>query len=175
MSPWLFNVYMDGVVREANVRVLGKGLELLSSNGGRFERNQLLSADDTALVADSEGKLCRLVSEFGRACEKRKLRANVGKSKVMRCSRYGNEDRMHVILNGKPLEEVDCFKYMGSQVAADGGCERDVVQRMNEVYRAWGALKSVLSNRGSGINAKKCLYEGVKVYQRRWTEQRHEV
>ena len=28
MSPWLFNVYMDGVVREVNVRVLGKGLEL---------------------------------------------------------------------------------------------------------------------------------------------------
>ena len=28
MSPWLFNVYMDGEVREVNVRVLGKGLEL---------------------------------------------------------------------------------------------------------------------------------------------------
>ena len=23
MTPWLFNVYMDGVVREMNVRVLG--------------------------------------------------------------------------------------------------------------------------------------------------------
>ena len=32
MSPWLFKVYMDGVVREANVRVLGKGLELMSVN-----------------------------------------------------------------------------------------------------------------------------------------------
>ena len=37
MSPWLFNVYMDGVVRKVNVRVLGKGLELLSANGGWFE------------------------------------------------------------------------------------------------------------------------------------------
>ena len=53
MSPWSFNVYMDGVVREVNVRVLGKGLELLSANSGRFEINQLLFADDTALVADS--------------------------------------------------------------------------------------------------------------------------
>ena len=88
-------------------------------------------------------------------------RVNVGKSKVMRCSRYGNGDRMHVILNGEPLEEVDCFKYLGSQVAADGGCERDVVHRMDEGYRAWGALKSVLSNRRLGIKAKKCLYEGV--------------
>ena len=30
-------------------------------------------------------------------------------------------------------------------------------------YRAWGALKSVLSNRGHGIKANKCLYEGVIV------------
>ena len=42
---------------------------------------------------------------------------------------------MHVILNGEPFEEVDCFKYLGSQVAADGGCERDVVNRMNEGYK----------------------------------------
>ena len=66
-------------------------------------------------------------------------------------------------LNGEPLEEVDCFKYLGSQVAADGGCEKNVVHRMNEGYRARGALKSVLSNRGLGIKAKKCLYEGVIV------------
>ena len=95
-------------------------------------------------------------SDFGRACE-RKLRMNVGKSKVMMCSRYGNEDRMHVLLNDEPLEEVDCFKYLGSQVAADEGCERDVVHRKNEDYRAWGVLKRVLSNRGLGIKAKKCL------------------
>ena len=75
MSQWLFNVYMDGVVREVNVTVLGKGLELLSANDGRFEINQLLFGDDAALVADSEEKLCRLV---------RKLRINVGKSKVIR-------------------------------------------------------------------------------------------
>ena len=57
MYPWLFNVYMDGVVREVNVRVLGKGLELLRANGARFEINQLLFADDAALVADSEENL----------------------------------------------------------------------------------------------------------------------
>ena len=70
---------------------------------------------------------------------------------------------MHVILKGKLLEEVDCFKYLGSQVAADGGCERDVVHRMNERHRAWKPLKSVLSNSGLGIKAKNCLHEGVIV------------
>ena len=89
MSLWLFNEYMDGVVRDVNATVLGKGLELLSVNGGRFEVNHLLFADYTALVADSEEK-CRLVSEFGRVSERRKLRVNQAKSKVMRCSNYGN-------------------------------------------------------------------------------------
>ena len=88
---------------------------------------------------------------------------NVGKSKVMKCSRYGNGSRMHVLLNCEPLDGVDCFKYLGSQVAADGGCERGVVHRKNKGYRAWGALESVLSNRVLGIKAKKCLYEGVIV------------
>ena len=48
-------------------------------------------------------------------------------------------------------------------MAADGGCEMDVVHRMNEGYRAWRSLKSVLNNRGLGIKAKKCLYKGVIV------------
>ena len=48
-------------------------------------------------------------------------------------------------------------------MAADGGCESDVVHGMNQRYRARGSLKSVLSNRGLRINAKKCLYEGVIV------------
>ena len=42
-------------------------------------------------------------------------------------------------------------------------CERDVVHRKKEGYKAWGALKSVLSNRGLGIKVKKCLYAGVIV------------
>ena len=64
ISPWLFN--MDGVVREVNSKVLGKGLKQLSVKRGRFEINQLLFGDDTELVVDSEEKLCKLVSEFGR-------------------------------------------------------------------------------------------------------------
>ena len=127
---YIYIKYMDGLVREVNVRVLGKGLELLSANGGRFEINQLLFADDTALVADLEEKLCRLVSEFGRVSERKKSRVNVGKCKVMKFSRYGNGGRMHVRLNGESLEEVDCFKYLGSQVASAGRCEKDVIQIM---------------------------------------------
>ena len=73
-------------------------------------------------------------------CERKMLRVNVGMSKVMRCPRCGH-GRMNVVLNGEPLEETDCFKYLWSQVVTDGGCERDMVHRMNEGYRASRALK----------------------------------
>ena len=36
----------------------------------------------------------------------------------MRCLRYRNGGRMHVILKDEPLEEVDCFKYLGTMVAS---------------------------------------------------------
>ena len=29
MSPWVFNLYIDGAVREVNARVLGRGLKLV--------------------------------------------------------------------------------------------------------------------------------------------------
>ena len=69
MSPWLFNMYMDGVVREVNVRVLGNGCEFWNGNE-RLRLNQLLFADDAA-------------EEFGWVCTRRKLCVNVDKCKVL--------------------------------------------------------------------------------------------
>ena len=56
---------------------------------------------------------------------------------------------MHVILNKWRFNYfTSYFKYLGSQVAVDGGCEGHVIHRLN---KGWGALKSLLSNRGQGI------------------------
>ena len=44
---------MDGVVREVNVTVLGKRLELLSVNDGRFKINQLLKVKVKSSMARS--------------------------------------------------------------------------------------------------------------------------
>ena len=54
--------------------------------------------------------------------------------------------RMYVRINYKPLEAVNCFKHLRSQVAEDRGCERGVEHRMNEGYKAWASLKRMLSN-----------------------------
>ena len=158
MSPLLFNLYMHGVVREVNARPwLGKRWNCYMLMEAALKYTGCYIADDaidTTLVAESEVRLCRLVSEFGRVCERRKLRVNVGKSK-MRCTSYVNVGRMHVRLNGEPLEEVDWFKLMGSQVAADW-----YVKGTWYTEWMWGIkrepCKSVRSNRGLGINANNC-------------------
>ena len=53
------------MVREIKASVLGRGLKLVDGNDNGWELNQLLFADDTVVVADSERKLCQLVTEFG--------------------------------------------------------------------------------------------------------------
>ena len=51
IPPWLFNIHMDGVVREVNVRMLGKDISLGNADDREGKKNQLV------LVADSEEKL----------------------------------------------------------------------------------------------------------------------
>ncbi len=65
MSLWLFNVYMDGALWEMNARVQGKGWALVSENEREWKISQLLFAHDTALVAECEEALQKLVTEFG--------------------------------------------------------------------------------------------------------------
>ena len=44
--------------------MLGSGLSSANFDDREWKINQLLFVDDTALVADSEEKLCQLVEEF---------------------------------------------------------------------------------------------------------------
>ena len=64
---------MDGVVREVNVKVLGKGLELLGANGSRFEITSCYLQMIQHQWLTQEEKLCKPVTEFGIICERRKL------------------------------------------------------------------------------------------------------
>ena len=109
-----------------------------------------MSADDKSLMADSEEKLCRLVVEIGRVCYRRKQRVNVGRSKELRCSRNDDASRISVLLKGESLEQVQCFKYLGSHVEKDELVETKVKSRVKEGCKVLGALKSVMKCRTLG-------------------------
>ncbi len=95
-------------MREVNARMLSRGLSLVGNDGREWRLNELLFADNTALVSDSEEKLRQLVEEFARECSRRKLKVNESKRKVMRCIRRVDGGRMNVlvVLNGNLLEQV---------------------------------------------------------------------
>ncbi len=63
----------------------------------------------------------------------------------------------------KMVKEVECFRYLGSHVAVDGGIEGEVKFRMNEVGKVCGGMKRVFKCRSLGISATRILYEGVVV------------
>ena len=163
MSPGLFNIFMDGVVREINARLEGRGLGLIGDDRQPWKLNQILFADDTALVADSEEALQQLVTEFGRVCRRRKLKVNVGKSKVMRCSNEDPVPGLQIQLEGEQLEKVDSFKYLGATVAEGGDVGKEVQHRVIEASRAMGGMNKIFKNREVDMRTKRGLYESIIV------------
>ncbi len=71
-------------------------------------------ADDIGLVADSQERLRQLTKNIWRVCKRKKCRVNVSRSKVKKCIKMVDDSVMNVALNGKLLEEVELFKYLGS-------------------------------------------------------------
>ena len=86
MSPWLFNLYMDGVMKELMIGVGGEGMRVVK-NGREWRVPCLLYADDLVLCGESEESLRKMVECFGRVCKRRGLKVNGEKSKVMVVSR----------------------------------------------------------------------------------------
>ncbi len=69
-------------MREMKCKVVNAGAKL-RLNGEDWSVVTYLFANDTVLLAESEGELRRVVNEFYTVCKRRKLKVNAGKSKVM--------------------------------------------------------------------------------------------
>ncbi len=67
MSPWLFNIYIDGVMREVKGKV-GKVEVRMCDEGRKWVLNSVLFADDTVLIAESESDLQNLVNVVDSVC-----------------------------------------------------------------------------------------------------------
>ena len=70
-------------------------------------------ADDTALLAESEEALQAIVNVVREESLVRGLKMNVKKTKSMVVSRKENRPSVGIIVDGKILEQVNSFKYLG--------------------------------------------------------------
>ena len=60
---------------------------------------------------------------------------------------------VNVVLIRELIQEVECLKYLGSQVAIYGGVNVYVKSMINGVVKVWGVIK-VFRYRSLGMNAK---------------------
>jgi len=162
MSPWLFNIFMDGVMREVREKAGDVGARMWDDRANHeWKVEWLMFADDTILVSDSEQKLQKLVKEFGSVCKRRKLAVNVGKSKVMRIGKNLDVNEVNISLNDSRMEAVECYRYLGVDISNDGRMNEEVRHRIGEARKASGALQKLWKNRRMSNEAKVGMYEGI--------------
>ena len=118
MSPWLFNVYMDAVMKEVKMGMGRKGVRFLVDMR-EWTLLGLLYADDLVLCGESGEDLRAVVGWFAEVCWRRGLKVNAGKSMVMILN---GEERLkcEVHVNGIHLEHVSEFKYLGCVLNESG-------------------------------------------------------
>ena len=78
MSPYLFNLYADYILRNAGVEETQVRIKIVRKN-----INNLRYADDTTLMAESEEELKILLMQMKVESEKVGLKLNIQKTKIM--------------------------------------------------------------------------------------------
>ncbi|KAL1460257.1 hypothetical protein WDU94_012182 [Cyamophila willieti] len=97
---------------------------------------ELMFADDCALVAETPEKLQILVNAFARAADDLGLKVSVEKTEVM----FVNCPTSNITLNGNTLKETPVFKYLGSLISNTGNINFEIENRINAASRAFGKL-----------------------------------
>ena len=78
LSPWLFNLYAEYIIRNAGLDDTQAGIKIAGRN-----INNLRYADDTTLTTESEEKLQSLLMKVKEESEKVGLKLNIQKTKIM--------------------------------------------------------------------------------------------
>lgn len=146
MSPSLFNVFLEFVMRE--LTGLDEELHLVDTMSA-----DIRYADDTTLLAAEIDKLQDMTTELEEACRKWGMRVNADKCKII-----SPEDRL-IEIDGETIEHSDTFIYLGSVVP---GTEEDVNRRIALAASSFGRLrKTVWSRRDLSRRLKVRLYNAL--------------
>ena len=78
LSPCLFNLYAEYIMRNAGLEEAQAGIKIAGRN-----LNNLRYADDTTLMAESEEELKSLLMKVKEESEKDGLKLNIQKTKIM--------------------------------------------------------------------------------------------
>ena len=116
LLPCLFNLYVEYIMRNAELEEAHAGIKIAGRN-----INNLRYADDTTLMAESEEELKSLLMKVKVESEKVGLKLNIQKTKIMAFSPITSWE-----IDGETAETVADFIFLGSKITADGDCSHEI-------------------------------------------------
>ena len=118
LSPWLFNLYAEYIMRNAGLDEAEVGIKIAGRN-----INNLRYGDDTTLMAEREEELKSLLMK--EESKKLGLKLNIQKTKIMA---YGPITSWQI--EGETMETVTDFNFGGSKITADGDCSHEIKRHL---------------------------------------------
>ena len=114
LSPCLFNLYAEYIMRNAGLEEEHVGIKIARRN-----INNLRYADDTTIMAESKEELKRLLMKVREESEKVGLKLSIQKTKIMASGPITSWQ-----IDGETMETVRYFFFFffGSKISANGDC-----------------------------------------------------
>ena len=119
MSPCLFNLHAEHIMRNARLDELQAGMKT-----GWRNINNLRYAEYTSLMAESEQELKSLLMRVKEESERTGLKLNIKKKKKTNIMASGPITSWQI--EGENVKAMTDILFLGSQVTADGNCSHEI-------------------------------------------------
>ena len=118
--------------------------------------NNLRYADDTTLIAESEGELKTLLMKVKEESEKVGLKLNTQKTKIMAAGPISSCQ-----IDGETMETVADFIFWGSKITADGDCSHEIKRCLLLGRKLMTKLDSIFKSRDITLPTKVHLVKAI--------------
>ena len=150
MSPYLFNLYAEYIMRNVGLEETQAGLKIARRN-----INNLRYADDTTLMAENEEELKSLLRKVKEESENVGLKLNIQKKKIMASGPITSWE-----INGETMETLSNFIFLGSKITTDGDCSHEIKRHLLFGRKVMTNLDSILKSRDITLPIKDPSSQG---------------
>ena len=144
-------LYLEHIMRNAGLEEAQAGIKIARRN-----IHNLRYADDTTLVAESQEELKSLLMKVKEENEKVGLKFNIQKMKIMAS---GPITSWHI--DGKTMETVTDFIFLGSKITADGDCSHEINRHLLLGRKVMTNLESIFKSRDITLPTKVRLVKAM--------------
>jgi len=151
LSPCLFKLHAEYVMLNAGLDEAQARIKFAGRN-----INKLRYVGDTALMAETEEELKSLLMKVKEESEKASLKFNTQKTKIMASGPITSWQ-----IDGKTMETVTDFIFLGSKITIDGDCSHEIKRRLLLGRKVMTNPDNILKGRDITLPTKVHLFKGM--------------